>query len=79
MPRAVVLVTTLWAALLLGASLLWPPLTGYDEAMHVGMAGAYAGAPTRLYGPGELTQSRALATLGEQLPADPASTPYGAS
>ncbi len=78
MPRAVVLVTGLWVALLLGASLLWPPLTGYDEAMHVGMSAAYASSPTHLWDPGELTETTALRALRQRLPADPASTPYDA-
>lgn len=58
-PRAVAAVTIAWAALLLGASLLWPMGYGYDERSHVDMAYVYAHDPLHFYGPGELTATRA--------------------
>ncbi|GAA1886315.1 hypothetical protein GCM10009814_15320 [Lapillicoccus jejuensis] len=69
-------VTGLWVALLLGASLLWPPLQGYDEAEHVDMARAYAAAPFAFHDPGGLRISHAMTVLVARVPVDPAITPY---
>src|SRR5947207_1003343 len=51
------LITALWGSLLLGASVLWPPGYGYDEANHVDMAYAYSAHPFHLYGPGQREQT----------------------
>lgn len=56
-PSSVWLVTAVWGALLLGASLVWPVPYGYDEASHVDMAYAYSVHPFRFYGPGKLSYS----------------------
>jgi 4-amino-4-deoxy-L-arabinose transferase-like glycosyltransferase len=58
-PRMVWMITALWVSLLLGASVLWPMLFGYDEPAHVDMAYLSSTHPFRFYGPGQLTQTRA--------------------
>ncbi len=75
MPRPVWLITGLWAALLLGASLLWPMSQGYDELDHVDMAYAYAAHPFHFYAPGQLHRSAAslaISNLNHGSPPDPA-------
>lgn len=59
-PGQVWVITGLWAALLVGASLLWPMTYGYDEPEHVDMAYSYAAHPFRFYGPGQLRTSNAM-------------------
>ena len=58
-PRAVWLITALWLSLLLGASLVWPMLFGYDESQHVDMSYVYSAHPFHFYGPGQLVETRA--------------------
>lgn len=69
-------VTALWVTLLLGASLLWPVLEGYDEAAHVDMARAYAASPLTLHDPGGLPISHTMTLLTARLPTDPSITPF---
>jgi len=57
--RAIWLVTMLWGALLVGASLLWPMTYGYDEPQHLDMAYVYSAHPFTFHGPGELLPTRA--------------------
>jgi 4-amino-4-deoxy-L-arabinose transferase-like glycosyltransferase len=53
-PGLLLLITGLWAALLLGASVLWPMGIGYDEPAHVEMVYEYLVHPFHFYGPGKL-------------------------
>jgi hypothetical protein len=62
-PGRVWAITGLWAALLIGASLLWPMTYGYDEPEHVDMAYAYAAHPFRFYAPGQLRLSDAMVRI----------------
>lgn len=63
-PMTVWVITGLWAALLLGASVLWPMSYGYDEPQHIDMAYVYSAHPFHFYGPGQLPPT--LANLGMQ-------------
>lgn len=58
-PWPVRLVTLLWGAILLGASLVWPVGWGYDEPQHLDMAYVYSQHPLHFYGPGELLPTAA--------------------
>lgn len=60
-------INALWAALLIGASLVWPMGQGYDEITHTDMAYAYAHEPFKFYGPGELTLSRAIVNMRREM------------
>ncbi len=63
-PRAVWALTGLWAALLLGASVVWPMSYGGDEPQHIDMAYVYSTAPFHFYDPGQLPLT--LADVGMQ-------------
>jgi small subunit ribosomal protein S36 len=56
-------ITALWAALLVGASLLWPVDFGYDELQHFDMTYQYSQHPTTLYAPGQLGLSKAAVAI----------------
>lgn len=66
-PWTVRIITALWVALLLGAGLLWPMGTGYDEPTHVDMAYAYAQGPFTFRGPGELEMSQGVEGVQDQM------------
>lgn len=66
LPWSVGVLTALWGALLLGASLVWPMGSGYDEPTHLDMAYVYAHAPFAFYGPGELSTTKAIAGMQGQ-------------
>ena len=70
-PAMVWVVTALWAALLLGASLLWPMTYGAAEAQHIDMAYAYSTDPLHFYRPGQLTLSQATVNILKQTPGHP--------
>ena len=72
-PPAVWAITALWAALLLGASVLWPPADGYDEISHVDMAYAYSFAPLQFYGAAGLHDANALEGVARLVPSVPPS------
>ncbi len=57
LPPVLWVITGLWAALLLCASILWPPGYGFDEFQHIDMAYSYANQPLHFYGPGERAMS----------------------
>src|SRR4051794_7966819 len=70
-PMSVSLISSLWCALLLGASLVWPIGYGYDEPRHVDMAYVYSANPFHFYAPGHLMQTRGSAGLQHLLPGVP--------
>jgi 4-amino-4-deoxy-L-arabinose transferase-like glycosyltransferase len=70
-PTTLWLITALWGALLLGASVLWPMSYGYDEPMHIDMAYVYSANPFHLYGPGQLSLTKAAIGLVKQVPGYP--------
>ncbi|MGB8652227.1 MAG: hypothetical protein WCD35_16380 [Mycobacteriales bacterium] len=76
-PPVVRAVTALWAALLLGASLLWPVGYGLDEFQHIDMAYAYSHAPFHFYAPGGRAPSVAANALGAQRHAPPQDLAFG--
>ena len=67
-PKPVWLVTWLWGALLLGASLVWPMTYGYDELAHVEMVTVYQQEPFTFYGPGELLQTEPAQAIAQSQP-----------
>jgi small subunit ribosomal protein S36 len=75
-PAAAWLVTALWLALLLGASLLWPMSYGLDEPQHIDMAYDYAAHPFTFYGPGQLPLSLADVGMQHALPGYPPRTRF---
>lgn len=75
LPPVVWAVTGLWTALLLGASLLWPPDYGYDEPQHLDMVVVYAAHPFTFYGPGELLTTQSGVAIQNRQPGFPPSKP----
>jgi 4-amino-4-deoxy-L-arabinose transferase-like glycosyltransferase len=67
-PTVVWYVSALWLALLLGASVLWPMSSGYDEVNHIGMALVYSSHPFHFYGPGQLHSTKVQIALNAMLP-----------
>ena len=76
-PPVVQAITALWAALLLGASLLWPVGYGLDEFQHIDMAYAYSQSPLHFYAPGGRAPSVASEVLGQQRHAPPQALAFG--
>ncbi|MCW2523657.1 MAG: Small subunit ribosomal protein [Frankiales bacterium] len=68
--------TGLWAALLVGASLLWPVSYGYDELQHFDMAYQYSHHPTTFYAPGALRMSKAAVAIAALEPPNPKIGPF---
>jgi 4-amino-4-deoxy-L-arabinose transferase-like glycosyltransferase len=66
----------LWAALLVGASLLWPVSYGYDELQHFDMTYQYAQHPTTFYAPGALHLSNAAVAIQKLVPPNPNVGPF---
>ncbi|MEO3938368.1 hypothetical protein V3N99_16640 [Dermatophilaceae bacterium Soc4.6] len=71
LPLTVWAITVLWAAVLLGAGLVWPMAYGYDEPQHIDMAYVYSGAPFTFYDPAQLPPTRASAGLQSLQPGFP--------
>ena len=67
-PAVVWCVSGLWLALLVGASVLWPMSSGYDEVNHIGMALVYSVHPFHFYGPGQLHATKVQIALNSVLP-----------
>ena len=65
------LISWLWASVLVGASLLWPMLYGYDEPQHVDMAYVYSAHPFHFYGPGDLLRTQASVNAQKLVPGFP--------
>jgi 4-amino-4-deoxy-L-arabinose transferase-like glycosyltransferase len=74
-PAPVWLITGLWTALLLGASVLWPMGYGYDEVSHVDMAYAYSSHPFQFYGSGQLGYATGVVNAQATLPGIPPRQP----
>ena len=78
-PVSVWMITGLWAALLLGASLLWPMTYGYDEPQHIDMAYVYSSHPFHFYAPGKLPPTRANVAVQLQQPGYPPTKSFAAT
>jgi 4-amino-4-deoxy-L-arabinose transferase-like glycosyltransferase len=70
-PTTLWLITALWGALLLGASVLWPMSYGYDEPTHIDMAYVYSTNPFHFFGPGQLSLTEASVGMQGQMPRYP--------
>lgn len=66
-PWTIGAITALWAALLLGSSVIWPMGEGFDETTHLDMAYTYAQDPFTFYGPGELGYTEAVTRMQDQM------------
>ncbi|MDQ2755341.1 MAG: hypothetical protein M3Y71_02065 [Actinomycetota bacterium] len=71
LPLTVWAITALWAAVLLGAGLVWPMAYGYDEPQHIDMAYVYSGAPFHFYDPAQLPPTRASVGVQTRQPGFP--------
>lgn len=71
-PAAVWAITALWFALLLGASIIWPVGTSYDEKAHLSYARTLAGDFFDLAAPPTLPYDEATVVVRGNLPLDPA-------
>ena len=78
-PISVWMITGLWAALLLGASLLWPMTYGYDEPQHIDMAYVYSSHPFHFYAPGKLLPTEANVGAQRQQPGYPPTKSFAAT
>lgn len=74
-PTVVWAITALHVMLMLVATVLYPPFTGYDETWHVDMTWSYYQGDG-IYGPGERLINHGVEVAAGSVPVPPPDTPY---